>query len=58
MAASGDGREPAAAVIAAAKVNTNIELLHYEALTHFGPLEDPDGMAADVVAWIAANCAG
>ncbi len=52
MAASGDGQLPAEACRAAAARHRHLELATYEELTHFGPLEDPDRIAADVVAWM------
>lgn len=55
VAASGDGRPPGDAVIAAAKEFDNLELAVYEDLTHFGPLESPERMGNDCLAWLEAN---
>ncbi|MGI9596571.1 MAG: alpha/beta fold hydrolase [Acidimicrobiales bacterium] len=55
VAASGDGMRPAIAVAEAAAEFGHLELFKYEGLTHFGPMEDPERLAADVVAWMAAN---
>ncbi|MGH1494060.1 MAG: alpha/beta fold hydrolase [Acidimicrobiales bacterium] len=52
-AASGDNLPPAIAVKAAAATFSNVELLTYNELSHFGPLQDPDGMAKDVLKWLA-----
>lgn len=55
IAASADDRPPGQAVKAAAADFSHLELLVYDELNHFGPLQDPDGMAADVLAWMQAN---
>ena len=55
IAASGDGMAPAVAVTEAAAEYPQLQLVTYPALSHFGPLQDPEGVAADVVAWLAAN---
>jgi hypothetical protein len=39
-------------VVDAAAEFDNVELLRYESLSHFGPLEDPDGLATDVIDWL------
>ncbi|MEM9564736.1 MAG: alpha/beta hydrolase [Actinomycetota bacterium] len=53
LAASGDEQAPAEACRAIAARHPHLELVTYEDLTHFGPLEDPDRIAADVLAWLA-----
>lgn len=53
VAASGDGGFPAVSTVEAAAEFENLELAKYDNLTHFGPLEDPDGIAADVAAWLS-----
>jgi pimeloyl-ACP methyl ester carboxylesterase len=55
VAASGDSRPPAEAVMAAAEEFNNLDLAVYEDLTHFGPLEAPERMAADCLAWLKDN---
>ncbi|MEM9653399.1 MAG: alpha/beta hydrolase [Actinomycetota bacterium] len=55
IAASGDERLPAQAVRAAAAEFPHLDLAIYEDLTHFGPLEAPERMARDCLAWLAAN---
>ncbi len=55
MAASGDGMIPAQAVIAAAEEFPHLELVTYDKLSHFGPLQDPEGVAVDVVSWLTAS---
>lgn len=52
VVASGDGQAPALAVIDAAAEFQNLNLWRYENLTHFGPLQDPDRIGADVAAWL------
>ena len=53
------GREedfgPANFAADAAKVLPRGELVERRHLGHFGPLEDPGGMAADLAAWVAAH---
>jgi pimeloyl-ACP methyl ester carboxylesterase len=39
----------------AAKALPRGELVERRQLGHFGPLEDPEGMAADLAAWVAAH---
>jgi len=39
----------------AAKALPHGELVERRHLGHFGPLEDPEGMAADLAAWVAAH---
>lgn len=51
--ASGDGQRPAEAVVAAAARYPRLELHRYEDLTHFGPLQAPERLAADVLTWMA-----
>lgn len=51
IAVSGDGQRPAEAGRAAATAN-DLELVVYDELTHFGPLQDPDGLAVDMLAWL------
>ncbi len=52
IAVSGDGQRPAEAGQAVAAANPHLELVSYDELTHFGPLQDPDGLAADILAWL------
>lgn len=52
MAVGGDGRPPVQEVISAAADFPHLELARYDHLTHFGPLEDPDGVADDMAAWL------
>lgn len=52
IAVSGDGQRPAEAGRAIAAANPHLELASYDELTHFGPLQDPDGLAADILAWL------
>lgn len=52
IAVSGDGQRPAEAGRAIAAANPHLELVSYGELTHFGPLQDPDGLAADILAWL------
>lgn len=53
------GREedfgPAHMAPAAAEALPHGELVERRHLAHFGPLEDPEGMAGDLAAWIAAH---
>lgn len=51
IAISGDGQRPAEAGRAAA-LDNDLELVLYDQLTHFGPLQDPDGLAADILDWM------
>lgn len=53
VVASGDGQPPAMAVIDAADEFANLELIRHESVSHFGPLEDPELIGADLVAWLA-----
>lgn len=53
VSASGDGQRPALAVAEAAAEYAHLELFEYEALTHFGPLQDPERLAADVISWMS-----
>lgn len=39
------------AVEAAAEANPDLQLIHYDDLSHFGPLEAPDLLAVDILAW-------
>jgi pimeloyl-ACP methyl ester carboxylesterase len=55
VAASGDGRPPALSVIDAAEEFAHLKLLRYDDLNHFGPLQAPDRLAADIAAWLAVN---
>ncbi len=55
VAASGDGMRPALAVVEAAAEFPSLELFKYDGLSHFGPLEDPEGIAADVLAWMLTD---
>lgn len=55
IAASGDGRPPAEAVLETAKRFDHLDLAVYDDLSHFGPLEAPERMAADCLAWLAVN---
>lgn len=51
IAVSGDGLRPAQAGRAAALAN-GLELVEYHDLTHFGPLQAPDRLAVDMLAWL------
>ena len=53
VAASGDGQVPAMAVLDAAAEFPNLDLVRYENLSHFGPLEDPDLIGTDLLAWLS-----
>ncbi len=55
IAASGDGTVPSQAVKEAAAEFGHLELTTYDDLTHFGPLQDPDRVAADALAWLKSN---
>lgn len=55
VAASGDGRPPAEAVLAAAKEFDNLDLAEFDDLSHFGPLEAPERMAEACLSWLQAN---
>lgn len=52
IAVSGDGQRPAEAGRAIAAANPHLELVAYDDLTHFGPLQAPDRLAADILAWL------
>lgn len=54
-AASGDGRPPAETVIAVADEYPNVELARYDQLNHFGPLQDPSGLADDILTWMSSH---
>ncbi len=51
VAVSGDGQPPAMMAETAASTHERLSLVRYPHLTHFGPLESPDELAADVIAW-------
>ncbi len=51
IAVSGDGGSPAQAAAAAVPRNERFVLAEYPDLTHFGPLQAPARIAADVLAW-------
>lgn len=55
LAASGDGFLPAQATIEVAKEHPRFDLFVYDELSHFGPLEDPDGQAQDMMDWLTAT---
>ncbi len=55
LCASGDGQRPAQTAVEVAAQYQHLELFHYDGLTHFGPLQDPDRLAADVLEWMAAH---
>ncbi len=55
IAASGDGMAPAEQAINIVPRNGLFELAHYDDLTHFGPLEQPDRIATDIAAWFARS---
>lgn len=52
VAVGGDGGRPALAGRQAAAANPNLELVGYPDLSHFGPLQDPDRIGADILAWM------
>ncbi|MEZ5340030.1 MAG: alpha/beta hydrolase [Acidimicrobiales bacterium] len=54
IAASGDGQPPAVGTLAAAAAYPQLTLVDYPELTHFGPLQDPHGLAADIHQWFAS----
>ena len=58
IAVSGDGERPAEAGRAVAAANPELELVVYDDLTHFGPLEDPDGLANDILDWMGPTGEG
>ncbi len=51
VAVSGAGGPPAEAATEAAEEFDNLELIVYGDVSHFGPLEDPDRLAGDMVDW-------
>ena len=51
LAVGGDETVPVAAVVDVAKRNPRLELRRYPDLTHFGPLEAPELVAADILRW-------
>jgi len=55
MAASGDGGIPALSVLEAAADFPQLELVDCPTLSHFGPLEDPEGIADQIGAWFLAT---
>lgn len=52
IAVSGDGERPAESGRATVAAHPDLELAVHDDLTHFGPLQDPDGLAADILAWL------
>ncbi len=52
--ASGDGMPPAQMAEHAAESFDNLSLARFRDLTHFGPLEAPEVIAADVIEWFGA----
>ena len=58
IAASGDGRRPAETVVEVAADFPHLELARYPSLSHFGPLEEPDRLAADVATWLSTGGSG
>lgn len=55
VAASGDGEPPAAVAPTVVTQNSGFELAEYPDLTHFGPLEDPARLAADIAEWFSGG---
>ncbi len=55
IAASGDGQPPANLTYAAAEAFDQLTLVEYLDLNHFGPLQDPIRIAADILEWFAAS---
>jgi pimeloyl-ACP methyl ester carboxylesterase len=51
VAVSGDGQGPAVMAEHAAATHPRLSLVHYDDLTHFGPLEAPERIATDVIEW-------
>jgi pimeloyl-ACP methyl ester carboxylesterase len=51
-AASGEDFLPAQQVIEAAELFPNMELARYPELNHFGPLQAPEALAADLLEWL------
>ncbi len=54
VAGSGDGEAPAEMASKAAEAYDNISFAYYDDLNHFGPLQDPIGLAADVDTWFTS----
>ena len=52
VAVGGDGARPAVTGREAVGANPHLELASYPELGHFGPLEDPDRIAADILNWM------
>lgn len=55
VVAVGEGEaRPVEAARQAAATNPGLELVVYEELTHFGPLQAPERLATDMLAWLSA----
>lgn len=55
VAVSGDGMPPAIMAETAANTHERMSLVHYRDLTHFGPLEQPERVAVDLLRWFQAD---
>lgn len=55
VAASGDGMAPAQIASTIVDQSERFVLFDYPALTHFGPFEDPERIAADIAEWFAES---
>jgi len=51
MGVGGQEDVPAQVVVEIASAHPALELIRYPQLTHFGPLQDPDGIADDIGRW-------
>ena len=54
LAVGGDDSLPAQAVVAVSERNPRLRLIHYDDLTHFGPLEAPERIGSDIEDWFAS----
>lgn len=55
VAGSGDGEMPAQAARDITERHRRFVFRAYDDLTHFGPLQDPIGLAADITEWFTQN---
>ena len=53
IGASGDGMVPSQQTRRAAQTHPNLTLVDYPELNHFGPLQDPAGLAKDITGWFS-----
>ncbi|MDH4279272.1 MAG: alpha/beta hydrolase [Acidimicrobiia bacterium] len=54
VAVGGEATVPVEAAVAVTKRNPRLELRRYPDLTHFGPLEAPERVAADIARWFTS----